>query len=461
MSEDTKNLELRAGHWHYNRRVPTRFALFDERKRVRVSLRTKSLETARERRNALMEADDLYWASVSGIDDDAVGVDGAARQRAIAMRRYQSAGMRALARGFTYVPAAELAELDDLEQIASRVRSVDVKDTGQRSEAERIEAEALLGGIEAPPITVSDAFDLYCAEIAIDETAGKSEDQIARWKKTKKRGVQYFIELCGDLEMRSITRRDGMQYYKWWKDRVFPDKGRKPLSANTANRDIGNMRILYDRYFKHIGEEDRQNPFRSLSFKHKKSEITDVPPFETKWIIEQVLKPGALSPIIGDAHLLAFLLIETGCRPGEIANLLPEDIHLEEDVPYIAIRPKKNRELKTPWSRRDIPLVGIALEAMKKAPNGFPHYRDKPDLVSANLKRHFVNRGLLPTEDHQIYSFRHSFEKRMLEAELDYGFRCTIMGHRNTRPAYGDGGSMAYRRDQLLKIALPFDQGVV
>jgi hypothetical protein len=43
----------------------------------------------------------------------------------------------------------------------------------------------------------------------------------------------------------------------------------------------------------------------------------------------------------------------------------------------------------------------------------------------------------------------------MQEAELDYGFRCMIMGHRNSRPAYGDGGSMAYRRDQLLKIAHP------
>lgn len=56
---------------------------------------------------------------------------------------------------------------------------------------------------------------------------------------------------------------------------------------------------------------------------------------------------------------------------------------------------------------------------------------------------------------HRLYSLRHSFEKRMLEAGLDYGLRCLLMGHKNSRPSYGDGGSMEYRRDELLKISHP------
>ena len=43
----------------------------------------------------------------------------------------------------------------------------------------------------------------------------------------------------------------------------------------------------------------------------------------------------------------------------------------------------------------------------------------------------------------------------MLEAGLDYGLRCTLMGHCNPRPEYGDGGSLKYRRDELLKITHP------
>jgi hypothetical protein len=46
----------------------------------------------------------------------------------------------------------------------------------------------------------------------------------------------------------------------------------------------------------------------------------------------------------------------------------------------------------------------------------------------------------------------------MLEAGIDYGLRCELMGHVNERPKYGDGGSMAFRREQLLKIAHQFDR---
>jgi len=64
----------------------------------------------------------------------------------------------------------------------------------------------------------------------------------------------------------------------------------------------------------------------------------------------------------------------------------------------------------------------------------------------------------MPTANHRIYSFRHSFEKRMLEAGLDYGLRCTLIGHYNNRPEYGDGGSLSFRRDELAKMTLDFSQ---
>jgi len=134
------------------------------------------------------------------------------------------------------------------------------------------------------------------------------------------------------------------------------------------------------------------------------------------------------------AKLIVYALIETGCRPSEIANLTAEDIHLDVDVPYISIRPKAKRQLKSKSSKRDIPLVGVSLEAMKQAPDGFPHYRDKSSLLSSSLM------------------IRHAFEKRMLEGGLDYGLRCTLMGHKNNRPEYGDGGSLEFRRNELLKI---------
>ncbi len=453
VDKSNRHLKAKLGYWHYQRRVPKRYEAFDGRGVIACSLRTKSLEIARMRRDAMEESDDLYWAMLAGTAGVERSPENLAYQLAQAERRYQAAQTRALARGFVYAPIEQLASHAGLDEIVARIRRVDAADTGRPSPSEKVEADALLGTVSPPPVTVSAAFETYCSDIAASELIGKSEAQIRAWKKTKRRGVQYFIDVVGDRNMRDVTRQDAQQYYNWWKDRVVPKPGREALSTKTANRDVGNMRLLYSAYFKYIGEEDRVNPFRNLSFKDRQS--TDVPPFEDKWVRERILAPGALSGLIGGADLILYTLIETGCRPGEIANLLEEDIHLKANVPYISIRPKKDREIKTVSSIRDIPLVGVALEAMRLAPKGFPHYRDKPDLLSANLMSALKSRGLFPSPAHKVYSLRHSFEKRMQEAELDYGFRCMIMGHANSRPAYGDGGSMEYRRDQLLKIAHP------
>lgn len=453
MDPDNRRLKRKRAYWHYQRRVPKRYESIDDRGVVECSLRTKSIEIARLRRDAMEESDNLFWASLAGMDGETETGEAQARKRQVAERRYKAATVRALARGFVYTPIDQLAETPDLGDILDRIKVIKSADKGAPSQSEEVEAEALLGTVSSPPVTVSSAFELYCEEIAADELIGKSEAQKAAWKKTKNRGVQYFIDVVDDRSMREITRQDAQQYYNWWKDRVVPKPGKKALSTKTANRDLGNMRKLYGEYFKYIGEEDRPNPFRNLSFKDKKS--ADVPPFEDQWVREKILVPGVLKGLRGDADLILYALIETGCRPGEIANLLAEDINLDGDAPYISIRPKRDREIKTASSIREIPLVGVSLEAMRRAPNGFPHYRDKPDLLSANLMTAMKSRNLFPTPDHKVYSFRHSFEKRMQEAELDYGFRCMIMGHRNSRPAYGDGGSMAYRRDQLLKIAHP------
>ena len=145
-------------------------------------------------------------------------------------------------------------------------------------------------------------------------------------------------------------------------------------------------------------------------------------------------------------------MIETGCCPSELANITLDNIRLDDEVPHIRISSSANRALKSAASVRDIPLVGVSLEAMKCAPNGFQHYRDRGYLLSQTILKAFKNRDLMPTANHRIYSFRHSFESRMLEAGLDFGLRCTLMGHRNPRPEYGDGGSLKYRRDEMLKL---------
>lgn len=453
MGKESRHLEFRAGHWHYNRRVPSRYAAFDDRGRIRLSLKTTSFETAKDRRDAMVKADDLYWASLCGNDDGEGSINSVRARAAVAQRRYEAASNRAMARGFTYAPAEELAKTAALEELVERIRLVEARDDGRKTKRGAAEAEALLGGANLPPVSISEAFDIYCEQIAADELIGKSEVQRKAWIKTQKRGVQYLIDLIGDKPILSITRQDAQSFYNWWRERIEPKPGKVALKANTANRDIGCVRKLYSAYTAFIGEEDRPNPFRNLAFKDKGR--GEVPPFENEWVRSRILVPDALATMNDEARLIVLALIETGCRPSEIANLESEDIILDHSVPHIRIQPKPHREIKTRASIRDIPLVGVSLEAMRQALEGFPRYRDKPNLLSATLMKAFKSRGLFPTPDHKIYSFRHSFEKRMLEAGIDRDLRMTLMGHANARPEYGDGGSLEFRRDQLLKIAHP------
>ena len=453
-SQETKMLICRAGHWHYHRRVPRKYRHVDHRTFVRKSLNTTSLEIAKLRRNALVEADDQYWQTL------VLGMDGQGNLNdvtyKIEKKRYQATVARALAYGYTYKPVEKLVVEEDTSQLLDRIDSLR-KHRSRHELPNKADIDALLGGVtepKTPKVKVSKAFKIYLEEIAFDEIAKKSPKQKYSWEKTKRTSVNYFIEVIGDIYMDEITREMATSYRSWWIERMMPgDQHNKPVKPNTANRHIGNIRKLYEDYFTHIGQEERPNPFRKMFFKDNNQESV-VPPFEDDWVRSRILNPDLFAGLNRNLHLMIYVLIETGARASEICNLKPEHIQLDCEVPHIIIKPK-NRELKTVTSRRDIPLVGVALSAMRYAPVGFPHYHDKGELVSANLMKAFRQRELFPTPDHVIYSFRHSFEKRMLEAGLDYGLRCLLMGHKNDRPVYGDGGSLSYRRDELLKIAHP------
>lgn len=445
----------RTNQWYYSRRTPLRYRHLETREYVRISLQTSSLEIARMRRDAMEVADNDLWQSLT-LEADRIG-HVSDTKRIIETRRHQSAVARAMALGFIYKQTHDIVDQEDTAEILKRLLALERR-TGKHDVAPESIADALLGAVGPPDetsTTVSQAFDVYLKEIVFSELFNKSVEQRRAWTKTKRTSIDYFIEVIGDMKMSEIERSHSLKYKKWWMDRMsYSEENKIPIKPNTANRHVGNIRQLYQEYYTHIGQEERQNPFRNIYFKGKVR--SRVQSFENRWVQDKILTPGLFEKLNPELRGLIYVLIETGARMSEIVNLLPSDIHLDEPVPYISIKPRERRQLKTPDSERDIPLVGVALEAMQTLPSGFPKYRDKGALVSANLMKAFKVRKLFPTKDHVIYSFRHSFEKRMQEANIDYGLRCLLMGHKNDRPSYGDGGSLSYRRDELLKIMHPY-----
>ena len=447
MKDVEQYLNCRDGRWYYLRRGPAEVVELDGRTRIRTALKTSSLDVAKARRDSLAEADDAYWASLlASTPED--GSELPLSQTEAAQKRYRAAKKRAMARGFIYTPSDRLVQTATTQELIERLAHI-----GAAGKIREEEVEAVLGTAKMTVHTISQALDLYRKQIAKGNLLHKSENQKRNWLKPKARATQNFINLFGDLPMDQITREHARSFHEWWGDRLQPKDGTRPLSADSANRDIGNLRTLYREFWEYEGEENRENPFRNLRFKDVI--YKEVAAFSDSWVQSKIIKPDIFGGLNRDAVLIVYAMIETGCRPSELANLRPDHIHLNTNIPFVQIKPTHNRKLKSTASTRDIPLVGISLEAMRRAPEGFAHYYDKGTLLSASLMKAFRAKALFESDSQRIYSFRHAFEKRMLEANIDYGLRCLLMGHKNTRPSYGDGGSMQFRQAELLKIAHP------
>ncbi|GLQ22082.1 hypothetical protein GCM10007854_30370 [Algimonas porphyrae] len=176
-----QHLKRRGNRWFYVRRVPKAYAHFDKRGTVYKSLKTESLELARARRDALVEADDQYWRSVMA---------SASNDTALALRAYKSAQRRAMAKGFVYTPVQDLADMATLAEIIDRLKAIPTDPVPDKKAA-----DAVLCLVDRPSVKISQAMDIYVEEIAVSELLGKSDEQKKSWLKVKKRALANFIKI--------------------------------------------------------------------------------------------------------------------------------------------------------------------------------------------------------------------------------------------------------------------------
>ena len=112
--------------------------------------------------------------------------------------------------------------------------------------------------------------------------------------------------------------------------------------------------------------------------------------------------------------------------------------------------------MKNMPSHRKIPLVGVALAAARRHPQGFPRYRNKSS-YSAAVNKYLRANDLLPAGV-TIGGTRHTWESRMKRAGYDTDDRGELMGHslkqRRGREVYGDDMALADRLSVAHKVML-------
>jgi integrase len=422
----------RAGIWYLVRRVPKEFSHLDTREIVRLSTEIAVADDPRairatQRVQSLNVELEAYWRGLR---------DG---QSVEARRRFEAARKRALDLGFVYQSVDELAAGKQSDLVA-RIESL----LDRRAVDNEVEVAALLGGEGKPQLMVSDLVKEYEAIIET-ELAAKSPDQLRRWRNPKKRAMDNFIEVVGDKALADLTRNDALTFRKWWADRIADDD----LKISTANKDFGHLQKMFTTI--EMAHQVQFKPvFARLRFGGEDRDKRSA--FDPKFIQGEILADGALDGLNSDARCIIYLIVETGIRLSEACNLLPEHIHLDAPVPYIHVT-AGDRELKTPWSDRTMPLVGVALMAMQEHPEGFERYRDKGASFSAMANKFLKGHGLLPTDNHSVYSLRHSFEDRLTAVEPPEKIMAVLMGHKYNRPRYGEGPTLEQKQRWLQKIA--------
>lgn len=410
------------GLFQHFRRVPKHYRSVESRILIRTALHTTDEKLARTKASQIEQIQDLQWeALLAGSLTDA-NVE------------YEKLRALAEARGITYLPAQEVAKMPP-DTILERV---------EKAGSHPAVADALIGRASPPSLNVSQLFELY-AELVADQLQGKSDDQIKRWAAPRIKSTRNLSAVVGDMDIRTISRDQALHFRRWWWDRIQSEQ----LTANSGNKDLTYLSIMLKTVSTMKGW-DFNNPFAGLRFKEQEERRT---PFSTSWISKHLLAPGALEGLNHEARAILLTMINTGARPSEIIGLEPKHICLADNLPTIKIT-ASGRALKTKYSERTLPLVGVSLEAMRLHPNGFPRYRNKSTTWSNTVTKFLRENQLLETDRHSAYSLRHSLSGRLLNIGCEDRIRKEIMGHRPETVIYGAGSTLETRLEWLGRVAL-------
>lgn len=419
----------KSGIYRCYRRVPVEVAPLDGRVHVKQSLKTKNHKEALSRAESVHQALETLWGAL---------LHGEGKDSSIA--RYEAALKAAQSLGFTYKPAADVADAD-LGEFERRIAIAE--DAFEQSETI---VDAVMGTAGEPAPRLSDVWGLYEEHNEAGMT-GMSPDQLRKHKNSRLRAIEYAKQELTDIELGKIARADILRYRTWWTQKVKAE-GLKAYTANRSFSDmLGMLTVIDDALhtnYKEVWTKSRikETNANKLGKRH---------PFSVDWVQTRILAEGALATMNLDARCIVYIMIETGMRLGEVCNLRPQDIRLDDEVPHVEVAERTDRRQKTEHSIRRIPLVGIALWAARQYPDGFPRYQDKADVASALINKMMKKEGLRPAGGkHTLYSFRHTFQDRIENAGVSDRMQADLMGHEFGRPVYGDGSEMK-RRQALLE----------
>jgi len=401
------------GTYYYRRRVPSHIRDIDGRDVIFLSLKTSDETTAIKKAAQLNTQLEGFW--------DDLSVNGGKGKE----EKYRRAVKIAKMHGFSYMPAAQIAETGPEEIMARLSKLVD-----QDPSRTKGKVQALLGGIEEPGLYLNECFERFI-DFTQEMRVGKSEAQIRRWKTPRETAFKSFIKIVGNKQYLDVDRSDMLKFRGYHVARHVNGD----IKAHTVNQQIMRVKVTFKTIEKHLQLGlPIKKLFDDLLIDEKEAPR---PAFQPDFVQNKLLDRSNLQGLNDEAWAVIAMMANTGMRPSEICGLDAEDIHLDADIPYVKIAPKDDLQLKTSTSEREIPLTGVTLCAFQQYPQGLVKYKRKSDSLSACVSKYLERNELRPTPRHTLYSLRHTFQDLLRQHGIDERLQCELMGHKYRRPAYG------------------------
>jgi integrase len=329
-------------------------------------------------------------------------------------------------------------------------------ETGEPMGVSEVEARALAllvngGDLPRPTPTLEDARKLYLKERVGDDP--KKRMELDRVFKLINEALQQ------DRTLKSLKREDAKEVRDHMRD------GRK---ASSVERYLNVVRAVINHAIREFDLNGMANPFMNLDAGPRDKAEPDRDkrrPFTPKELEATTARIRSMAR--PDLRHIWQMLEGTGCRLAEVAGLRISDVHLDHAIPHLTVEWHDDRRIKNAVSRRNVPLLGTALDAAigavnvaKKATKGdaratgllFPSYgrQGGPAAASAALGKHV--RACVTDPKVTTHSLRHLMKDRLRLAGVTKADQDIVLGHSSGSVGEDYGGDEA--RLEVAKRAL-------
>ena len=267
---------------------------------------------------------------------------------------------------------------------------------------------------------------------------------------TAQRYIGYLIECLGNRSIGQYTSRDATILREWLI--------KKGLSNSSLQRVFSGIKAVINFVTLEHGLEC-QNAFAKVylpSNTDAKKRHAVTPSNMAK------IKAECLS-LDDDIRWLVAIIFDSGMRLSEAAGLMLADLCLDEETPYINLKPHSHRRLKTASSERKIPLVGLSLWAAKRLKQHsiglycFPRYSSS-ERCNSNSASAAINKWIKTVggSNDVIHGLRHSFRDRLRAAEAPTDMIDQLGGWalKSVGQGYGDGYELKLTAKYLYRMLI-------